>query len=77
MSSIAIVSKLPDCDFEHDTPVVARYDFRTTTGQWANGCRADYIKWRLHSSLGTGKGQFLRTEDEAKGFDEDEGEVPE
>lgn len=59
----ATVTTLPTCDIcshEGYRPVrMARYDFRTVDGQWANGCRQHYFERRADTSLGVGKGQRL------------------
>lgn len=66
--TIAIVSKLPDCQFcrhvARRKPTPARYDFRTTTGAWANGCEEHYKIHRAYTTLGTGKGQRLEMNSE-------------
>lgn len=59
MSDTATVTQLPDCDFCGEE---AHYDFKTVFGPWANGCDADYIRHRLYSILGTGKGQRLEVQ---------------
>jgi hypothetical protein len=60
MSTIAYVSKLPDCAFhKHDKgeQVPAAYDVRTHTGQWASVCDDCRIVHAATFALGTGKGQ--------------------
>jgi hypothetical protein len=72
--TIARVVQLPDCTFcklltdnakVNGSPVFAvrkaKYDFRTTNGQWAFGCQLHFEMHRLHSELGLGKGQMLLT----------------
>jgi hypothetical protein len=49
------VTELPNCDFPHGVPVKARYDGRTTSGQWANMCISDFAQHGI--GLGLGKGQ--------------------
>jgi len=66
MSSTAYVQQLPMCDihkYEHGNPnIVARYDGRTVTGQWANMC--DQCFASHGTGLGTGYGQELVIGDE-------------
>lgn len=57
MSTTAKVAKLPNCNF--DCEEKAQYDFRTMTGQWAYGCKGHWVLARMHTDLGTGKGQEL------------------
>lgn len=61
----AEVSELPPCDFctldgrGQRQKLLAQYDFRTSSGQWANGCPRHF---RMHSPtgrLGLGIGQQL------------------
>lgn len=58
MTKTAIIARLPRCDFCR-TITLARYDFKTTDGRWANGCEAHYRIHRAYRELGTGKGQRL------------------
>lgn len=67
MSTIAKVTQLPLCDIckhieKRDAIPVAHYDFRMTSGTWAYGCEAHYLEYRMHTELGTGKGQKLEVE---------------
>lgn len=49
---------LPKCHWHPDK--VARYDFATRyDGVWAYGCFRCYMEYRLHPTLGVGKGQRL------------------
>lgn len=57
MPETAYVPKLPNCDFGDDQ--TALYDFRTMGGSWAYGCEEHYQMYRMHKTLGTGKGQKL------------------
>lgn len=59
--TVAYVSKLPLCDFCKQNGInrPAEYDFKTDQGPWANGCELHHKKYRLHDTLGTGKGQKL------------------
>ena len=54
----AVVECLPSCDF-CTTAIVARYDFKTKMGPWANGCFMHWEQFRANDSLGTGLGQRL------------------
>lgn len=56
MGEQVIVSTLPTCDFCDN---LARYDFKTRMGPWANGCPEHWRANRLYPTLGTGKGQKL------------------
>lgn len=56
--TIAYVNTLPKCDFhgkEHD----ATHDFRSFDGRWGFGCEDAYEEHKMHTELGTGKGQKL------------------
>lgn len=55
------VTKLPLCDFCRGKGInrPAQFDFKTTNGQWANGCKKHYETYRLYDKLGTGMGQEL------------------
>lgn len=57
------VTSFPDCDLcvaEGYRPVrKAKYDFKTLSGPWANGCTTHYYQHRVYKELGTGKGQML------------------
>lgn len=57
MATTAKVAKLPKCDFHPNC--TAEYDFRTTSGQWANGCAGAWVINRASCNLGTGNGQKL------------------
>ena len=59
--TIAYISEAKPCDFPHKpgTQPDAEYDFRTTNGQWANGCDDHYKQFRMHKDLGVGMGQKL------------------
>lgn len=61
--TIAYVNTAKKCDFPHAGEEVrdAEYDFRTVSGQWANGCEPHYLHYRMHNMLGLGKGQKLVT----------------
>ena len=63
MSEEAVVKKLPKCDFCEEQ---AAYDFKTLMGPWAYGCLAHWSLYRFHETLGTGKGQHLKTRAEVK-----------
>jgi hypothetical protein len=70
MGEFVVVSSLPTCDYCAEADGIerpARFDFKTASGPWANGCERH---WRLHAryrggpnhdepELGTGKGQRL------------------
>jgi hypothetical protein len=58
MPTTAKVARLPRCDFGSDGHL-ATYDFKTTQGPWANGCKDHYLEHRFYPDLGTGKGQRL------------------
>ena len=74
MSRIAFVTALPDCDFCKNAGITrkAKYDFKTSSGQWANGCA---IHFKNHAAqpdvLGTGWGQELRVGEAPERTDED------
>jgi hypothetical protein len=57
MSDTAKITQPKKCDFE--CPLDAEYDFKTSGGPWANGCRVHYLQHRMFTTLGTGKGQRL------------------
>ena len=66
MATTAKVAKLPKCDLciyvdglTEAEAKDAEYDFKTQTGQWANGCKPHYESHRLYPHLGTGMGQRL------------------
>lgn len=51
------MQSLPKCDF---CDKEASYDCATSFGgSWAYCCEAHYQAYRLHATLGTGKGQRL------------------
>lgn len=56
MSEKVTVAALPKCNF---CDLRARYDFATRMGMWAYACSGHYHAYRLHPTLGTGKGQKL------------------
>jgi hypothetical protein len=56
MSTEVVVSKLPKCDFCDKT---AEYDFATSMGPWAYGCKVHWHMYRASDKLGTGIGQKL------------------
>ncbi len=60
-----IMSKLPQCQFCEE---VARYDFRTKSGQWAYGCDKHYLLHRMHENLGIGQGQLLIRESDIRTY---------
>lgn len=74
MGTIAYVSELPKCDFCKNAGVTrkAKYDFKTSSGQWANGCA---IHFKNHAAqpdvLGTGWGQELRVGEAPERTDEE------
>ena len=60
--TIAYISTPKYCDFcrmATGEAVLAKYDFKTTNGQWGNGCPMHWRQYRLYDSLGVGKGQQL------------------
>ena len=65
MSRTVIIGLRPECDFcaitgqRAGTP--ARFDFRTKSGYWANGCTSHYVEHRASQELGTGNGQMFVT----------------
>ena len=63
----AVVAVLPSCDWcaaGGKPESLARYDFRTSTGQWGNGCAAHFRIWSPTGRLGVGIGQRLVTSEE-------------
>lgn len=67
MSNVVTLRTLPECYFcsaqgarnpKGATPK-AQYDYKTTHGSWAYGCRTHYWQYRAYKELGTGKGQKL------------------
>ena len=65
MSKSVKMRRLPKCDFCKDD-TLARYDARTYIGSWANMCEPHWMQMRMHSELGTGKGQELILDKKAK-----------
>lgn len=62
--TVAKVAMLPKCDFHPihfpDRPAPdAQYDFRSKDGRWGYGCVVCWRRFRMHETLGTGKGQKL------------------
>ena len=60
--TVAYVTALPECDIHkmNGVPgVPAEFDFKTTSGPWANGCEACWKDHRAYRELGIGKGQRL------------------
>lgn len=55
--TVAYISIPKMCDFCANKE--AKFDFRTITGQWANGCEHHYLAYRASTPLGVGKGQQL------------------
>jgi hypothetical protein len=56
------VERLPECDFcraEEGVRRPARFDFRTRSGPWANGCQRHFEREAATQVLGTGNGQRL------------------
>lgn len=55
--TVSILHELPKCSFCERK---ALYDFKSIIGgQWAYGCIDHWRIYRMHESLGAGKGQAL------------------
>jgi hypothetical protein len=55
---ICLVNRIPTCDFcQNPGP----YDFKTTFGPWAHGCKQHYHAHRAYPDLGVGKAQIWIT----------------
>ena len=61
------MTALPECDMEHRKPKPpARFDARTYRGAWAFMCRTHYLAYRMHTTLGVGKAQYIITRTETE-----------
>lgn len=60
---VVVVDTIPRCDICGDPE--GRYDFRTTSGRWANGCFNCWTMFSAEMKLGVGSGQLWITPDEA------------
>jgi hypothetical protein len=58
MTSIAKVARIPKCQFDNCAQP-AEYDFKTTEGPWAYGCKEHFNLHAKYDLLGMGKGQKL------------------
>ena len=61
-----VVAELPDCNFcsIQGAKEPARFDFRSSNGQWAYGCYVHFLQYQ--GKLGLGQGQKLILEGELK-----------